>query len=234
MRPNWSRTSDVDGRLCLGAAGRGRLLALVAGEQLDDLLTDAVEVGPELHEDLGGDALTLADQAEQDVLGADVVVAELQGLAQRELEDLLGPRRERDVPARRLLALADDLLDLLAYGLQRDAERLQRLRRDALTLVDQAEEDVLRADVVVVEHPGLFLGQDDHPPRAIRKSLEHLVPLLTLGLASMLVRPPTGHPQANTGSLVAICHWPQHRQIRIGSRVLLRRGRTPGRSGGGE
>ena len=31
---------------------------------------------------LGGDTLALADQAEQDVLGADVVVAELQGLAQ--------------------------------------------------------------------------------------------------------------------------------------------------------
>ena len=78
------------------------------------------------------------------------------------------------MPGRRLLALADDLLDLLADGLQRDAERLERLGGDALALVDQAEQDVLGADVVVVEHPGLFLGQDDNPPRAVGEPLEHL------------------------------------------------------------
>ena len=161
------------------AAGGGRLLALVAGEQLDDLLADPVEVGAELDQHLGGDALALADQAEQDVLGADVVVAELQRLAQRQLQHLLGPRRERDVPARRLLALADDLLDLLADALQGDAEALQRLGGDALALVDQAEQDVLGADVVVVEHPGLFLGQDDHPPRSVGEPLEHALVLLT-------------------------------------------------------
>ena len=180
LRPNWSSTSDRRRRgLARGGAGRGRLLALVAGEQLDDLLADPVEVGAELDQHLGGDALALTDQAEQDVLGADVVVAELQRLAQRQLEHLLGPRRERDVPARRLLTLADDLLDLLADALQGDAEALQRLRRDALTLVDQAEQDVLRADVVVVEHPGLFLSQDDNPSRSVGEPLEHALVLLT-------------------------------------------------------
>src|SRR3954468_683605 len=134
-----------------GAAGGGRLLALVTAQQLDDLLADAVEIGAQLHQDLGGDALTLADEAEQDVLGADVVVAELQRLAQRQLQDLLGARGEGDVPGRGLLALADDLLHLLADALQRDAEGLERLRGDTLTLVDQAQEDVLGADVVVVE-----------------------------------------------------------------------------------
>ena len=165
-------------RRALAAAARralGRLLALVAGQQLDHLLADPVEVGTQLDQDLRGDALALADQAEQDVLGADVVVAELQRLAQRQLQHLLGPRRERDVPARRLLALADDLLDLLADALQGDPEGLQGLRGDALTLVDQAEQDVLGADVVVVEHPGLFLGQDDNPPRSVGEPLEHLL-----------------------------------------------------------
>src|SRR5450759_5738184 len=75
-----------------GRSGFGRpdadtlgLLALVAAEQLDDLLADPVEVGAELDQHLGGDALTLTDQAEQDVLGPDVVVAELQRLAQAQL-----------------------------------------------------------------------------------------------------------------------------------------------------
>ena len=151
-----------------------RLLALVAAEQLDDLLAHAVEVGAQLHEHLGGDALALADEAEQDVLGADVVVAELQRLAQGQLQHLLGARGERDVAGRLLLTLADDVLHLLAHGIQRDVEGLQRLRGDTLALVDEAEQDVLGADVVVVEHLRLFLGEDDHPAGPVGKALEHL------------------------------------------------------------
>ena len=158
-----------------GSARGGGLLALIAVQQLDHLLAHPVQVRAQLHQDLGRHALALADQAEQDVLGADVVVPELQRLAQRELEYLLGPRGERDVPRRRLLALADDLLDLLPHRLQADPQRLQGLGRDALALVDQAQQDVLGADVVVVEHPGFFLSQDHNPPRPVGKPLEHLV-----------------------------------------------------------
>ena len=89
-------------------------------EQLDDLLADPVQVRAQLDQDLGGNAVALADQAEQDVLGADVVVTELQRLAQRQLKHLLGTGGERDVPGRRLLTLADDLLDLLADRLKAD------------------------------------------------------------------------------------------------------------------
>ena len=161
------------GRALGGPTGGRGLLALVAREQLDDLLAHLVQVGAELDQHLGGDALTLPDEPEQDVLGADVVVAQLQRLAQRELEDLLGAGGEGDVAGGGLLALADDLLDLRAHGLQGDAEALQRLRGDAFALVDQPEQDVLGADVVVVEHPGLFLGQDDDAPCAVSKSFEH-------------------------------------------------------------
>ena len=91
------------------------------------------------------------------MLGADIAVAELQRLAQRELKHLLGPWRERDVPGRRLLAPADDLLDLVPHGVQADAQRLERLGRYAVALADEAEQDVLGADVVVIEHPGFFL-----------------------------------------------------------------------------
>ena len=191
LRPNWSRiwllplslagSSLVDPPTlapavpdedALAAPGR----ALVAGQELDDLLADAGEVGAELDEDLGGDALALADQAEQDVLGADVVVAELQGLAQRELEHLLGPRRERDVAGRRGAALADDLLDLAAHGLERDAQALEGLGGDALALVDQPEQDVLGADVRVVEQACFLLGEDDDPAGPIGESSRTCAP----------------------------------------------------------
>lgn len=112
------------------------------------------------------------------MLGADVVVAELEGLSERKLQDLLRPRGEGDVAGRGLLPLTDDLLNLLANSLERNPEALQGLSGDTLTLVDQAQEDVLGADVVVVEHPGFFLSQDDNPPRAVGEPLEHRLSLL--------------------------------------------------------
>ena len=168
------RSADVGARrrVALGAAGR----TLVPGQQLDDLLADAGEVGTELDEDLGGDALALADQAEQDVLGPDVVVAELQRLAEGELEDLLGARGEGDVPGRRRATLADDLLDLAAHGLERDAETLERLGGNALALVDEPEQDVLGPDVGVVEQARFLLGEDDHPASPVGESFEHVRP----------------------------------------------------------
>jgi hypothetical protein len=40
--------------------------------------------------------------------------------------------------------------------------------------MDEAQQDVLSADVVVAKRPGLFLGQHDNPPRPVGKSLEQL------------------------------------------------------------
>jgi hypothetical protein len=56
---------------------------------------------------------------------------------------------------------------------RRDAEILQRLGGQALTLVDEAEQDVLRADVVVVEHARLFLREHDHPAGPVGEPFEH-------------------------------------------------------------
>ncbi len=110
------------------------------------------------------------------MLGADVVVPEMQGLPERELEDLLGPGGEGDVARRGGLSLADDLRDLGSNGFQGDPKGLEGLGGYALPLVDQSEEDVLGADVVLVEHPRLFLGEDHDPPGAVAESLKHSVP----------------------------------------------------------
>ena len=140
----------------------GALLAAAgAGEHADDLVADLLGVGVEVEQDARGDALVLAHEPEQDVLGADVVVAERERLAQRQLEDLLGARRERDLPRRHLVALADDAGDLRAHLLDRDVERLEHARGEALLLAQEPEQDVLGADVVVLERPGLVLGEDD-------------------------------------------------------------------------
>src|SRR5215218_8702794 len=102
LRPNWSSSFEVFLPSPWGPAAAG------AGEHADDLVADLLGVGVEVEQDAGGHALVLAHEPEQDVLGADVVVAQAQRLAQRKLQDLLGAGRERDLPARDLLAGADD------------------------------------------------------------------------------------------------------------------------------
>src|SRR5881227_2025354 len=108
-----------------------RLTAAGAGEHADDLVADLLGVGVEVEQDPGGDPFVLAHEPEQDVLGADVVVAEGERFPQRELEHLLRARGERDLPGRDLVALADDASDLRAHLLDRDVERLEHAGSEA-------------------------------------------------------------------------------------------------------
>ena len=112
------------------------------------------------------------------MLGTDVVVAQLQRLAQRELQDLLGARGEGDVAGGRLLALADDLLDLLADAVERNAQGLKGFGGNTFTLMDQTQEDVFGTNVIVVQHACLFLGKHNYATGTVRKSLKHFATLL--------------------------------------------------------
>ena len=108
------------------------------------------------------------------MLGADVVVAERERLTQGEFEHLLGARREGDLAGRDLVTLADDAGDLCTHLLDRDVERLEHASRQAFLLAEQAEQDVLRADVVVLESARLVLGQDDDLTSPFCEAFEHL------------------------------------------------------------
>ena len=129
----------VDGR---GLAGALRLLGGAGGRALrqdaDDLVADLVEVDAEALQHAGGDALALADEAQQQVLGADVVVAEAAGLVDRQLDDALRARREPDLADDRAVPAADDELDRGPDLGQLDVHVLEHARRDALALADEA------------------------------------------------------------------------------------------------
>ena len=72
---------------------------------------------------------------------------------------------------------SDRFFDLLADGLERDAQRFERLGGDAFTLVDEAEEDVLSADEVVVQETRFLLRQHKHSASPVGKPFEQLMPL---------------------------------------------------------
>ena len=164
------------GRRGLTAAAAARARAAPgAGEHADDLVADLLGVGVEVEQDARRDTLVLAHEAEQDVLGADVVVAERERLAQRQLEDLLGTRGERDLARRDLIALADDARHLGTHLLDRDFEGIEYARGETFLFAQQPEQDVLRADVVVLERAGLVLCKDDDLARSLCETLKHKV-----------------------------------------------------------
>src|SRR2546428_8903685 len=88
----------------------------------------------------------LSDEAEQDVLSADVVVSELKGLSQRELEDVLGAGRERNVAPCRRLRVAGDHLHLEAGLVERDPHRRERPTGHAFAFGDQPKQEVFGPD----------------------------------------------------------------------------------------
>ena len=137
------------------------------------------------------------------MLGADVVVAQLQRLAERQLEDLLGAGSERDVPAGGRAALADDLLDLGAHRLQGDPELLEGLGGHPFALVDESEQDVLGADVVVVQQARFFLRQHHNPSGSVCESFEQGGP--PPGDGGLLTRKSIGErPTSGTGTSVVV------------------------------
>ena len=107
------------------------------------------------------------------MLRADVVVAEGERLAQRELEHLLRARRERNLTRGDLVPLADDAGDLRAHLFHGDVERLEHPCGETFLFTQEAEEDVLRADVVVLQRACLVLCQDHDLSRPFGESLEH-------------------------------------------------------------
>ena len=107
------------------------------------------------------------------MLGADVVVAEAQRLAQGQLQHLLRAGREGDLAGGDLLAGADDAHDLGAHPLNGDIQALEHARGKALLLAEETEQDVLGADVVVLQNPGLLLCEDDHLAGPFCKALKH-------------------------------------------------------------
>jgi hypothetical protein len=81
---------------------------------------------------------------------------------------------ERDLAGGGLLAGADDPHHRSADTLNRDLKRLQYAGSEALFFAQQPEQDVLGADVVVLERPRLLLGQDDHLAGAFCESFKQI------------------------------------------------------------
>ncbi len=149
------------GGLALGAEQRRRLDA------------NFRRIDAEVGKHASGDAFALANQAEEQVLGPDVVVIELARLFEGELDHALRARREDHLLLDGLAAASDDGLDFLTDFGEIDAERFQDLSREALALGNDAKQNMLGSNVVVAETLRFFLSKHDAAPRSLGEGLPH-------------------------------------------------------------
>ncbi len=174
LMPNWSTVGVL----------LARLVSVVGPALLDWDRTRMTSwrtlsrLTPRLSSTPGGDALALAHEPEQQVLRADVVVAEAARLVDGQLDDALGARGQADFADDRAIAAADDELDRRTHLGQLDVHVLENARGYALALTDETEQQVLRADVVVVEPLRFVLSKCQDLARAVRELVEaiHLSP----------------------------------------------------------
>ena len=118
---------------------------------------------------------SLAQDAEQEVLGPDVVVQQPIRLLGGELQHALRLRAERDLDRRRHL-LAEDgaALDFLADVLQGQARAGEDAARQPLALADQSEQQMLGFYRDAAELARLVTREEQDTPRPFGVSLEHV------------------------------------------------------------
>ena len=142
-------------------------------ELLQDLLAGLLDVHVEILQNPCGDAVAFAEQAEENVLGADIGVIERLGFLGGKGEHLLDARRVGDVADHLLIGAGANLfLDLHADGLEIEAHLLENVHRDTLSQLDEAKEQVLGTDKVVIEPVG-FLARESEDLLRSRREIVH-------------------------------------------------------------
>src|SRR5215468_5740188 len=104
------------------------------------------------------------------MFGADISMVEIAGFLCCQGEYLFGPRGIRNITDQFLIRAAADLLfNFHADSFEIESELLKHIDGDALSELDQAEQQVLRADEIVVEAVGFLSRQSEHLLRPWRK-----------------------------------------------------------------
>ncbi len=147
-----------------------RLLA----EQLSDVVAHALQPHPFLHQDGGGDRTLLAENSEQQMFRADVVVQQPIGFVGRKLQNAFRLGAERNLDrCRDLLPEHRASFDLLADVLEGEMRAREDAARQPLAFANQAKEKMLGLYRDAAELAGLITGEEENPSRPFRIAFEH-------------------------------------------------------------
>ena len=126
-------------------------------------------------QDFGGETLFFAQQAEQQVLRADVLVIQPFGFFGAVGQNTLAFVAERKIDrSGNLLANRGVAFDLFPDGID-GRVRPQKPVRQLLVFSQEPEQQMLRLDIRAAELAGLVSREEDDAPRFFRVALEHSV-----------------------------------------------------------
>src|SRR5262249_46598798 len=137
------------------------------------------------------------DEAQQQVLRADVVVVELSCLFVGEVDHPLGARGELHILAQIAVAARDLSFDIGTDPSERDTQAVQYPGGDAIVFPNQPQEQVFGPDRVLAQPRCFFLCEEDHAARSFGEPLPHdSLTLLATGcqLQTPTVRTPRRPP----------------------------------------
>ena len=124
-------------------------------------------------EDFGGEAFFFAQEAEEQMLGADVLVGEALGLFSGVGQHALALVGEREVDGGRdFLADGGVAFDLFADGFDRGV-RAKKAVGECLVFAQEPEQEMLGLDIGGAELAGLIPGEEDDAPRLFCIAFEH-------------------------------------------------------------
>ena len=120
----------------------------------------------------GGDSFSLSQQADEEVLGADIGMVHAAGLVHRQLDHFLRPGGQADLALRRFLAPSNDEFNGGTDLVEVYTKVSQHSGSHALGLSHQPQKDMLGANIVMVKALGLFLGEGEDFPGSLGELLE--------------------------------------------------------------
>ena len=117
----------------------------------------------------------LAKQAEQKMFRADVIVIEVPRFFDRVFDHLFRPRGLRQLAHGDHVGPAlDEFFNFKANLAKVDVEILQNIRANAAPFLHQPEQNVLGADIFVVEALGFLIGKGHDFSGPIRETFKHV------------------------------------------------------------
>ncbi len=143
-------------------------------QELDDVLANRVEAHPLFHEDGCRHRPFFAENAQQEMLGPDVVVQQPIGFFGSKLEDPLGLRAEGNLDRRRhLLAKHGPAFDVLPDVLEGKVRAREDAAGEPLAFPNQPEKQVLGLNGNAAELARLVAGEEQDSPSSFRIAFEH-------------------------------------------------------------
>jgi hypothetical protein len=143
-------------------------------EELHDVFANRVQPHPLLHQDAGGHRPLLAQDAEQEVLGPNIVVQQTVRFFGGELQHAFRLRAEGDLDrGRNLLAEDGASFDFLADIFKGQMRAREDAAGQSLPFANQSEKQVLGLDGDAAELAGLVSGKEENPSRPFRIAFEH-------------------------------------------------------------